>query len=192
MYKKAAHLLRDQRKTHLCNKEDGFWHKLIYPYHMWLDGMFMAEPFYTQYVLLYKEPSHFNNNALQFTLMEKHARDAKTGLLYHNYYESRQQAWANPEIERSPSLWGQAVDSHFMALVDTLDFFPSTHIAKQDDLVAILQLLVEAVAKVQDPAMSVCMWEALDQGGGMAILWNPRPPTCFSMDSTCKNSDVGE
>ncbi|MCO5609916.1 hypothetical protein L7F22_064151 [Adiantum nelumboides] len=95
--------------------------------------------------------------------MEKRARDAKTGLLYHGYDESWRQAWADPETGRSPSFWGRAVGWYFMALVDTLDFFPSTH-AKRDDLVAILQRLAEAVAKVQDPAMGV-WWEVLDQGG---------------------------
>ncbi|MCO5587766.1 hypothetical protein L7F22_041718 [Adiantum nelumboides] len=64
MYKKAADLLRDQLKTHPRTKKDGFWYKLIYPYQMWLDGLFMAEPFYAQYVLLFKEPDHFNDIAL--------------------------------------------------------------------------------------------------------------------------------
>ncbi|MCO5581658.1 hypothetical protein L7F22_035547 [Adiantum nelumboides] len=73
MYKKAAHLLRDQLKTPPRTKEDGFWYKLIYPY-----KMFMAEPFYAQYALLFKEPGHFNDIALQLTLMEKRVRNAKT------------------------------------------------------------------------------------------------------------------
>ncbi|MCO5586174.1 hypothetical protein L7F22_040113 [Adiantum nelumboides] len=79
MYKKASHLLRDQLKTHPCSKEDNFWYKLIYPYQMWLDGLFMAEPFYAQYALMFKEPGHFNDIALQPTLMEKRVRDAKMG-----------------------------------------------------------------------------------------------------------------
>ncbi|MCO5566500.1 hypothetical protein L7F22_020177 [Adiantum nelumboides] len=132
---------------------------------MWLDGLFMAEPFYAQYALLFKEPSHFDDIALQLTLIEKHVRDAKTGLLYYDYDESRQKAWADPETGRSPSFWGRAMGWYFTALVDTLDLFPTTHIAKRDDLVAILQRLVEAVAKVQDPATGVCRWEVLDQGG---------------------------
>ncbi|MCO5575847.1 hypothetical protein L7F22_029652 [Adiantum nelumboides] len=97
--------------------------------------------------------------------MEKRVRDAKTRLLHHGYDESRQQAWADSKTGRSPSFWGRAVGSYFMALVDTLDFFTSTHVTKRDDLVAILQRLMEAVAKVQGPATGVCRWEVLDQGG---------------------------
>ncbi|MCO5558175.1 hypothetical protein L7F22_011753 [Adiantum nelumboides] len=97
--------------------------------------------------------------------MEKRVLDAKMGLLHHGCNESRQQAWADPKTERSPSFWGRAMGSYFMALVDMLDFFPSTHVAKRDDLVVTLQRLVEAVAKVHDPATGVCRWEVLDQGG---------------------------
>ncbi|MCO5591297.1 hypothetical protein L7F22_045278 [Adiantum nelumboides] len=90
IYKKAAHLLLwDQLKTHPRTKEDGCCHKLIYSYQMWLDGLFMAEFFYAQYTLLYEEPGHFDDIALHFTLIEKRARDAKTGLLHHDYDESR-------------------------------------------------------------------------------------------------------
>ncbi|MCO5595232.1 hypothetical protein L7F22_049271 [Adiantum nelumboides] len=97
--------------------------------------------------------------------MEKRVRDAKTGLLHHGYDESQKHVWDDPKIERLPTFWGQAVGLYFMVLVNTLDFFPSTHVAKQDNLVAILQQEVEAVAKVQDPATGVCRWEVLDQGG---------------------------
>ncbi|KAH7302459.1 hypothetical protein KP509_23G074400 [Ceratopteris richardii] len=162
-YKQAADLLREQLKSQPRTKEGGFWHKEVYPYQMWLDGLFMAEPFYAEYAVLFDEPNDFDDIALQFKLMEEHARDPKTGLLYHGYDESRQQAWANPETGTSASFWGRGVGWYFMALVDTLDFFPKDH-PERAELIAILQRLAEAVAKVQDPQSGV-WWEVLDQGG---------------------------
>mgnify|MGYP002775660494 CR=1 FL=1 len=164
-YRAAAKLLRDQLQKQPRTSEGGFWHKQVYPYQMWLDGLFMAEPFYAEYTLLFEDepkPS-FDDIALQFVLMEKRARDPVTGLLYHGYDESRQQAWADPVTGDSPSFWGRSVGWYFMALVDTLDFFPKDH-AKRPDLEAILRRLAVAVAKVQDPATGV-WWEVLDQGG---------------------------
>src|SRR6185436_16829646 len=48
-YRKAADLLREQLRRQPRTAEGGFWHKQIYPQQMWLDGLFMAEPFYAQY-----------------------------------------------------------------------------------------------------------------------------------------------
>src|SRR5687768_17390715 len=95
-YLKAAQLLREQLRTHPRTKEGGFWHKKIYPWQMWLDGLYMGSPFYAEYAMLAHEDSAFNDIANQFVWMEKHARDAKTGLLYHGWDESKQQRWANP------------------------------------------------------------------------------------------------
>ena len=67
---------------------------------MWLDGLYMAEPFYTEYANTFHEDSDYNDIARQFILMEKHARDLKTGLLYHGYDESKQQKWANKQTGR--------------------------------------------------------------------------------------------
>src|SRR6188474_55062 len=101
-YLKAANNLREQLKTHPRTKEGGFWHKNIYPYQMWLDGLYMGTPFYAEYAMLAKEDSAFNDIANQFIWMEQHARDAQTGLLFHAWDESKQQKWADPKTGRSP------------------------------------------------------------------------------------------
>ena len=50
------------------------------------------------------EPLDFAEITRQFVLIDQHARDAKTGLLYHGWDETKQQPWANPETGDSPSL----------------------------------------------------------------------------------------
>ena len=124
-YRKAAALLREQLKTHPRTSEGGFWHKQIYPSQMWLDGLYMGEPFYAEYAATFHEDAAFDDIARQFVLMELHSRDAKTGLLYHAWDESRKQRWANPATGRSPNFWGRAMGWYAMALVDTLDYFPA-------------------------------------------------------------------
>ena len=34
----------------------GFWHKQIYPFQIWLDGLYMAAPFYAEYAATFDEP----------------------------------------------------------------------------------------------------------------------------------------
>ncbi len=62
-----------------------FWHKLRYPHQVWLDGLYMAMPFWAQYAALFHEDSVFDDIAHQFAVIERHVRDGKTGLLYHGW-----------------------------------------------------------------------------------------------------------
>ncbi len=160
-YKKAADQLREQLRTHPRTHEGGFWHKKIYPYQMWLDGLYMGEPFYAEYAATFHEDSAFDDIARQFIWMEAHARDPKTGLLYHGWDESKQQRWANPQTGLSPEFWGRAIGWYAMALVDTLDYFPENH-PQRAALIAILKRLAPAIAKYQE-AKSGLWYQVLDK-----------------------------
>jgi len=148
-YWKAASLLREQLRHHPRTSEGGFWHKKIYPYQMWLDGLYMGQPFYAEYAMLTHEDSAFNDITNQFVWMEKHASDASTGLLYHAWDESKQMAWADKQTGHSKYFWARAMGWYATALVDALDYFPSNHLGKKS-LISILNRLVDAIEKVQD------------------------------------------
>jgi unsaturated rhamnogalacturonyl hydrolase len=148
-YFKAASILRDQLRTQPRTKEGGFWHKKRYPYQMWLDGLYMAEPFYAEWAATFKEDSDFNDIANQFIWMEEHARDPKTGLLYHGWDESKEQKWADKQTGNSPHFWARAMGWYGMALVDALPWFPANH-PKRGALIKILQRYAAAIKKTQD------------------------------------------
>ncbi len=152
-YRKMADLLRSQLKTHPRTSEGGFWHKKIYPWQMWLDGLFMGQPFYTEYSRFFGE-DNWNDIANQFVWMEKHSRDEKTGLLYHGWDESKQQRWADKATGRSPHFWGRAMGWYAVGLVDTLENFPKDH-PRRNELIAILQREAAAIEKVQDKKTGV-------------------------------------
>lgn len=147
-YWKAATKLREQLKQQPRTKEGGFWHKKIYPNQMWLDGLYMGEPFYTEFADFTNDTAAFNDIANQFIWMEKNSRDAKTGLLYHAWDESKEQKWANKRTGRSLNFWARAMGWYATALVDVLDYFPEQH-PKRKELVNILNRLVVAVEKQQ-------------------------------------------
>jgi len=159
-YWKAATLLRDQLRKQPRTSEGGFWHKKIYPYQMWLDGLYMGEPFYAEYAAYAHDDTAFNDIARQFILMEKHSRDVKTGLLYHAWDESKQQKWADPVTGRSPNFWGRAMGWFGMALVDVLDYFPANH-PQRKELLSILNRYAVAIAKSQDVKTGL-WWDVLN------------------------------
>jgi len=160
-YYKAAALLREQLAQQPRTNSGGFWHKKIYSGQMWLDGLYMGEPFYTEWAASFKQDSSFNDIARQFILMEKHARDQKTGLLYHGWDESRQQRWANKSTGRSPNFWARAMGWYGMALVDVLEFFPQQH-PQRKALQDILKRYAVAITRFQDKQNHL-WWDVLDK-----------------------------
>ena len=163
-YFTAATTLWEQLKQQPRTKEGGFWHKKIYPYQMWLDGLYMGQPFYAEYAALVKDEKAFDDIANQFVWMEKNASDAKTGLLYHGWDESKAEAWADKTTGKSPNFWGRAMGWYGMAMVDVLDNFPENH-PRRKEIIGILNRFAQAVQKVQDPKSGL-WFDVLDKPTG--------------------------
>jgi unsaturated rhamnogalacturonyl hydrolase len=161
-YRQAMDSLREQLRHHPRTNEGGFWHKQIYPFQMWLDGIYMGAVFYAQYAAMFDEPEAFDDVAFQFLTIEKHTRDPQTGLLYHAWDESGQMAWADPVTGCSPHFWSRAIGWYVMALVDVLAVFPSDHPA-YPKFVAVLERTLTAVSRYQDPTTGL-WWQIMDQG----------------------------
>ncbi len=160
-YRKAAATLREQLRRHPRTTEGGFWHKKVYPQQMWLDGLYMAEPFYAEYGRDFDEKSIFDDVARQFLLAARHMRDPRTGLMYHGWDAARTQPWANHETGLSASFWGRAMGWYMVGLVDALDYFPRDH-RDRDSLIRSLKEAAQAVARVQDPLTGL-WWQVLDE-----------------------------
>jgi unsaturated rhamnogalacturonyl hydrolase len=162
-YYKAALQLRGQLAEQPRNAEGGFFHKKKYTGQMWLDGLYMAEPFYTDYAYTFHEDTDFNDIAKQFILIEQHVRDPKTGLLYHGWDATHQEKWANPSTGLSQNVWGRADGWYAMALVDVLDQFPKTN-PNREKLLAILDRFAAAIKKYQDPKTGL-WYQVMDKAG---------------------------
>ena len=161
-YRMALSTLRKQLDWHPRTSEGGFWHKLIYPWQMWLDGLYMGSPFYAEYASTFNEPEAFEDVLLQFRLMEKNALDPETGLLHHGWDESRIQSWADPVSGKSPCIWGRAMGWYAMALVDAIEFFPEAHPGRAE-LEDKLKRTLDAALAYQDEATGL-WYQVLDQG----------------------------
>jgi len=148
-YLTAIQTLRNQMKSHPRTSEGGFWHKKVYPHQMWLDGLYMASPFLTQYAVEFKEPELFEEVTKQLILMAKYSYDSTTGLYYHGWDESREQRWSNPKTGTSPNFWSRSMGWYMMALVDVLEFLPHEH-PKRSELISILQGLTDTLLKYRD------------------------------------------
>ena len=161
-YATVLQLLRKQIEEQPRTASGGFWHKKIYPNQMWLDGLYMGEPFYAQYTVQYENGAKLIDIAKQFELIQKHATDPKTGLLFHGWDESKQMPWADKTTGCSPNFWSRSIGWYVMALVDVLDYFPKNH-PKRNELIGYLNEISNSLVKFQDP--SGLWYQVTDKGG---------------------------
>lgn len=160
-YKLAMDRLVNQMKNHPRTHEGVFWHKLIYPHQIWLDGLYMGSPFLAQYAVTFNKPEMIDDVMNQFIITAKHTYDEATGLYYHAWDESRNQLWANNETGQSPNFWGRSIGWWFMALVDVLDYIPADH-PQRPELINMIQGLADTLPRYQD---ETGLWyQILDQG----------------------------
>jgi unsaturated rhamnogalacturonyl hydrolase len=160
-YRKAIELLREQLRKQPRTSEGGFWHKKVYPNQMWLDGLYMAGPFLAEYGKTFGDTTAFNDVAHQILLVARHTRDARTGLYYHGWDESRTQIWADSLTGLSPNFWGRALGWYAMALVDVLDYLPAAH-KDRTAIIRVLRDVAQSVSNVQDPVTGL-WYQVLDQ-----------------------------
>lgn len=161
-YFKALQTLRKQLDWHPRTRSNVFWHKRIYPWQIWLDGLYMATPFYAEYDKKFDKSKNTADIIHQFEESYKQLLNKKNGLLYHGYDESHIQSWSNPETGLSEEYWARALGWYAMALVDTVE-----HIEKKKDrkkLESIIKKLFPAILKYQD-ANSGLWYQVIDKAG---------------------------
>ncbi len=160
-YKIAAQALIQQLQNQPKTSEGGYWHKQVYPYQMWLDGIYMADLFSSEFARALDEPQWFDEAVHQITLIYAKTLDPATGLLYHGWDETKTQIWAHPERGTSPEFWGRALGWYTVALVEALEVLPDHHDGCQAVL-TILNNLAVSLVKCQHPDTG--MWyQVLDK-----------------------------
>lgn len=149
-YKKALDKLYEQIKGQPRTKEGNFWHKAIYPNQIWLDGLYMAQPFYMEYEKLFNNSKNIDDIYKQFFNVQKIMRDPKTGLYYHGYDSSREIFWADKETGLSKNFWLRSIGWFSMALLDTLNIAPDRGSDNWNKLRSIFVDLCDSMLKFQD------------------------------------------
>lgn len=164
-YRKAIDLVYSQVAQMPRTKEGNFWHKNIYPDQVWLDGLYMCQPFYMEYETRFHDKKNYDDIFRQFFNVEKNMRDPKTGLYYHAYDSSRAMFWCDKVTGLSQNFWLRALGWFSMALLDTLDKADASAAGESyEKLKQIFVELMDAMLKYQDESG---MWYQIVNYGGM-------------------------
>lgn len=134
-YRRVTRMIREQIDDQPRTASGEFWHKQIYPHQVWLDGFYMALPFYAEYTKRYapvsQKDSLFADIVHQFTAGAENTLDPATGLFRHAWDESKSMFWCDPQTGLSAHAWGRANGWYAVALVEVLDYLPEKHPGRQ-------------------------------------------------------------
>ena len=161
-------------------KEGVYWHKAIYAYQVWLDGIFMGLPYRcltARMLLKPKKAQRIYDDAVnQISKTYERTLDPKTGLNRHAWDETREMFWADKETGLSQHCWGRAQGWYTMALIELLDAMPEDY-ERRGEVIELLRKDLDAVIKWQDKETGL-WYQVMDQPGRKG---NYLESTCSSM-----------
>ena len=160
-YRKAIETLYGQIQRQPRTHEGNFWHKAIYPNQVWLDGLYMAQVFYSKYTAEFENGAHYDDILNQFRNVRARMYDPATGLYRHGYDASKTAFWAGEDgCSLNPWLrslgWFSAALIDVTADVDRADF--------RAEMSAIAQELAKNLLPYID-ADSGMLWQVPNQIG---------------------------
>lgn len=162
-YKKATEVLMSQLNNQPRTKSGNFWHKNIYPNQVWLDGLYMAQPFYMTYDTKFGGKKHYNDIINQFKNVRKFLYDDKKGLYYHAYDEAKVQIWADKETGLSPNFWLRSMGWYLMALIDTMDAMSEEVFDQYKLLEGLFKEAIRGILAYQDEETKL-FYQVIDRG----------------------------
>jgi len=165
-YRKAIDTVYSQLKGQPRTSTGNFWHKMIYPNQVWLDGLYMAQPFYMQYELTYNDGKNCQDSYNQFMNVYGLMRDLRNGLYYHAYDDSRESFWCDPVTGLSDNFWLRAMGWYAMALIDTAEIMPDSLKEEKENLLKNYRELIDAMLPYQDKESG--MWYQVVNRGGIS------------------------
>jgi len=187
-YKKVADKVRNRLDSYTRTSDGGWWHSTSgsRDNQLWGDGVFMVLPFLVRYgqqinnrTFPFDGENAYGEAVKQLKIYYGHLRNPANELLKHAYDGSpagQKASWANPTTGQAPETWCRAEGWFSMTLIEVLEIIPLDQPGRAD-LITMLQRLVPAFARYQDPA-SGRWWQVVDKG---TVSGNWTETSCSSM-----------
>lgn len=152
-YRLAAGKVYSQVINQPRTKEGNFWHKLIYPNQVWLDGLYMVMPFYVEYANMFlskdEKEKAYKDIYGQFFSVERFLKDEKSGLYFHAFDSSKEMFWCNKETGTSQNFWLRALGWFSMAMLDSLLLLEDRESESYNHLKSMFTEFLDSVLKFQ-------------------------------------------
>lgn len=147
-YRKAIETIYSQILNHPRTPEGNFWHKKIYPNQIWLDGLYMGEPFYALYETYFNNKKNYADILHQFETVYQKMFDKEKKLYYHGYDASKSIFWADKETGLSKNFWLRSIGWYIIALVDVYSIIEDEKIKQRFQ--ELIQITLSGIYQYQD------------------------------------------
>ncbi len=151
-YRLAIEKQHEQLAEQPRTSEGSFWHKLIYPNQVWLDGLYMAQVFSALYKKTY-EGGDYSDVLMQIRNVERLMKDRSTGLYYHGYDSSRTAFWADRSTGLSKNFWLRSVGWFSVAMADIIEIVDDKEV--RSELSRIFADLMKSVLYFRDDSSAL-------------------------------------
>ena len=149
-YEAAVRFHEQRLTTHPRTAAGNFWHKEIYPKQVWLDGLYMAQPFRALYAARYADAAVADDIVLQFRNVRTLLYDDQTGLYFHACDTAKAQFWADPATGCSKNFWLRSMGWYLMALIDAADFLGDKFASQRAVLLGLFREAIDGILRWQD------------------------------------------
>ncbi len=148
-YRKAIDSVYHQLTIQPRTAGGNFWHKNIYPHQVWLDGLYMAMPFYLEYGKRFNNRKGYDDIRKQFSEVHDKMRDSRTGIYFHGYDESKSIFWCDRKTGLSRNFWLRANGWLLIAMLDCLEVLDGEGCALYRFLEQMFSGLIESLLEYQ-------------------------------------------
>lgn len=160
-YKKAIFLLESQLDEQPRTETGNFWHKMIYPNQIWLDGLYMGQVFSALFKKYFGNKD-YSDVINQYKNVRKLMFDEKKRLYYHGCDCSKKAFWADKETGCSKNFWLRSIGWFCISLIDIIEFIDDEN--AKSELEKIFAEAVEGISQYADKDTAM-YYQVVDKGG---------------------------
>ena len=146
-----GHLQGHQANYTDSDKGGNYWHSWTNgsrpTYTVWLDGLYMVQPFMAEYAASHNDTAELDRIAARFAWIGENMYNQGTGLYYHMANSSDSYNNYNNQY------WGRAIGWYAAAMVDVMDDMSGTNL---DNMKTQFKTLVDGMLRYQDSTTG--MW----------------------------------
>lgn len=166
-YRKSIEFFMNEQVRKLPRVLGNFWHKIKYYNQIWLDGLYMIQPFFAEYTKRYEDKMSYYDIVYQLENAFKLTWVKSLRLNVHGYdgqYEdkSKKMIWSDSRNGKSKVVWGRANGWFIMALVDVYEIIDDVFLKQK--IAKIIKEVVDGLILYIDPKTKM-IWQVVDKIG---------------------------